>query len=700
MGQMAQQDHDVRQQIAESEARIQEREIARDREVQQVEFYDDMLAMQTERDRQRADLEESYDSKTDLNAAVTKLHDDTDGAFLDRIADAELRGKFQQMLARDRAQALGQADLFVRKKRAERQAVATDGIGDKLQNRMLTLAATATSADLDTALGEMNGVIAGQTQDEVLRVKVGRAYGGRIVDSFIDNRIMVGDYKGAINAISSGKYETVMDPGQAATAMAKIQQRMKSAADAQVSDFKASARTTLEDVNAGVAVDPKALETMAAQAAAVGEPDLAHDLRNGVAVVKANDVYANAAPAEIAAARREIEQSGKDWRSRPDVVAAYNRLGTLEGQNRARVQNDVLGLWSANGGKVAPLDISDASSIRARHRDALAAQQRYGGPLQVMSADEVEPLKRQFEQGSASDRAAIISNFATIGGDTGKAFMRQIAPAKPEYAWLTDLASMRNATVGRGYMREALNGWEQMKADASPVQGENGTKMMQAFTRLVGNAIPADQAPARQAVLQVARGLYAARKVQEGGKDYDGKLWERSIGDAIGAAGDGTGGIGRTRGDAPLILPRGASQRDVDQTMARASGPNIVAAAGGNMPMWGQTRLKVGQLLDMQMEWAGDGLYRFRNASGKYVAASKNPAQPFTLNIRRLGTLNAQTPVTPQAVAAPRAPALAGKGSDAARAALGAGSLWQALGIGAPDRASVKRDAADLLGKK
>lgn len=701
IGQIGQQQHDIDQQIASSEARIQEREVARDREVRKVELYDDMLAMQTARDQQRADLEEGYDSRADLNAAVTKLHGDTDDAFLNRIEDVELRGEFQQMLARDRAQALGQADLFVRKKRAERQAVATDGIANKLQNRMLTLPGTASAADLDTALGELDGVLAGQVPDEVRRAKVKQLYGAQFVDSFIDNRMLVGDYKGAIDAISSGKYDGIMDPGQAAMAMAKIQQKMTSAAATQVSDFKATARTTLEDVNAGVAVDAKMLEAMAGQAEAAGEGDLAHDLRNGVAVTKANSVYANAAPAEIAAARREIEQSGTEWRSRPDVVAAWNRLGVLERQNRQRVQSDVLGLWSANGGKVAALDIGDATSIRARYKDARAAQQRYGGPLQVMSADEVEPLQRQFEQGAAADKAAIIANFASVGGDTGKAFMRQIAPAKPEYAWLTDLAGMRNATVGRGYVREALNGWEQLKADGTPVQGENGTKMAQAFDRLVGRAIPADQAPARQGILQVARGLYGARALQAGVRDYDGKLWERAVKDAMGAAADGTGGIGQTRGGAPLVLPRGATQRDVDTEMARASGPNIVASAGGDMPMWGQARLKVGQLLDMQMEWAGDGLYRFRNASGKYVAASSNPAQPFTLDIRRLATVNRQNPVAtgPASSANPK-PALQGKGSTAANAALGGASLLQMLGVSTPRKADVQRDAAAALGGK
>ncbi|MFY9350665.1 MAG: hypothetical protein WBL20_07730 [Sphingobium sp.] len=670
--QIGQQRHDADQQIADSQQRVREREIAREREVRKVELYDDMLAMQTERDRQRADLEERYDSKTDLNAAVTKLHDDSDSAFLNRIDDQELRGEFQMMLARDRAQSLGQADLFVRKKRAERQAVATDSIAERLQNRLLTLPATAGQADLDTAIGELDGVLAGQIGDEVQRAKIKRLYGGRLMDSFFDNRLLVGDHKGAIDVISSGKYADLMDPSQTATAMAKIQQRARAAAESQASDFKATARTTLEDVNAGVAVDPKTLEAMAGQAEAAGESDLAHDLRNGVATVKVNSVYANASPGEIAAARREIEQSGKDWRSRPDLVAAWNRLGTLEGQNRERVKNDVLGLWSASGGAVAPLDIANVGSIRARYKDARAAQQRYGGPLQVMSANEVEPLRQQFEQGGAADKAAIIANFTSVGADIGKAFLRQIAPAKPEYAWIADLSAMRNVGVGRGYAREALNGWEQLKADSTPVAGENGTKLRQAFDRELGPALLGADGPTRQAIMQVARGLYGARAAQAGVKDFDKELWGKAMRDALGAAPDGTGGIGRTRGDAPLILPRGMTQRDLDTVMARADGPRIVAAAGGTMPMWGGKRLLTGQLMDLQMEWAGDGLYRFRSASGGY-AWDSDGSGPFTLDIRKLALSGRN------AIASVPAPTATSDSRDAARAALQSGSLMEGL---------------------
>ena len=696
IGAISEQRHDVDQQIATSEARIQDRERARDREVRDVELREKLINMQLDRTTQAREIEENYAAGDDVPAAIGKLYNDSDSAFLGEIADQELRGKYRVMVANDRAQAMDRADIFMRKKRAEREANATIGIGTALQNKMVVLGPEGSIKDFDEAEATVKGVITADrfgTRTEVIQ----RDLLGKIASSWLDGRMVAGDHKGATDAITSGRFGAFLDPADAATLLAKVQQRMQSAAAAQISDFKESARTTLEDVRAGVDVDPRQLEAMAVQAEGAGEKDLAHDLRNGVGALKAN-VYLNAPPAQIANARREIEQS-VGWRKRPDVLAAWTQLGELERKNRDRVKHDVLGIWAAaTGRKVQPFDFSDPSSIRAREQAGRSAQQMFGGPLQVMSADEVEPFKRQFETGSAADRAAIITNFAAVGADTGKAYMRQIAPGKPEYALLADLSVMRNATVGRGYVREALNGWEQLKADGAPVQGENGTKMVQAFDRLVGRAIPVDQAPARAGIMQVARGLYGARAVQAGVRDYDAKLWETSVRDAMGGANDGTGGIGHTRNSAALILPRGMSQSDVDNTMARSSGPNIVAAAGGNMPMWKQTRLQVGTLLAMQMEWAGDGVYRFRNSAGEYVSSSSNPKQPFILDIRRLAALNRDVAVTALPAGRPAAPALQGKGSAGANAALGGASLLEMLGITGPDKGAVKRDAANVLG--
>lgn len=697
IGQISDQNHEVDRQIAASQARIQEREIARDREVQDVEALARLRRMQAEREIAIRDIKENYTPGDDVKVAVAKLYDDTDSKFLETVNnDEQLRNKYRAQLEQDRFGATIDADAFMRVKRAEREAMANDDLATSWQMKQLAggkiEAFDAAMVDLDDSLKNMT---------PATREKVRRMRGAQFAESTIDGYLQVRDFDGALKVINDGRFGTMLDPATAARAINKIQTQAAADARGRIDDFKTAARIEIEKVNSGVAVDPKQLTALAAQAEALGETGLAYDLREKAAPMAAvNDNFRNTPPLQIAEQMRALEQSDPEWRSKPQFVAAHRQMEKLIQENRQRIQNDVIGFFSANGGTVPPLDISDPASISARHSVALKAQRRYGGPLQVMSADEVKPLKLQFEQGSAADKAEIIENFMRAGNATGKAFMRQIAPAKPEYAWLTDLAGMRNGAAGRATMREALNGWEQLKADATVVQGENGTKMAQAFARLTGSAIPVDQAPARQAIMQVARGLYAARAQQAGVRDYDAKLWEASIRDASGAAPDGTGGLGVTRNSAAMLLPRGMTQGDVDITMARASGPNIVAAAGGNMPMWDVTRLKVGQLLDMQMEWAGDGLYRFRNASGKYVASSSNPKQPFTLDIRRLMLINRDSPAAPVAPAAPRAPALQGKGSAAANAALGGASLLQMLGISVPDKSAVKRDAAAALGSK
>lgn len=691
MGQIGEQDAEAERQIAASQQRVREREMARDREVQDVELTEKFVNLQMDRTKQARDLEENYTSGQDMAGAVTKLYQDSDSAFLDQIGDEELRGKYQLMLAKDRAGALDRADIFMRKKRIERETNATIGITTALGNKLVTLGPEGSIKDFDDAEATVKGVITTDRFKDRTEL-IQRDVLGKLADNWLDGRIVAGDYKGAAEAITSGRFKDFLDPATAATAMAKIQQKAASAASDQISEFKAAARTALEDVNAGVAVDPQQLEALAKQAEAMGEGDLAHDLHNGIGLVRTNSVYGNASPAEITAARRQIEQSGADWRSNPQVVAVYNRLGVLEGQNRARVKNDVLGLWSASGKEVAPLDITDPASLRARAKTARAAQQRYGGELQVMQVDELDPLRQQFEQGGAADKAAIINNFTSAGADVGRAFMRQIAPAKPEYAWLTDLAAMRNVGVGRGYVREALAGWEQLKADGTPVQGENATKMRQAFDRTIGPAMRGADGNSRLAVMRTAQGIYAARAVQAGARDFDKDLWGQAMQDALGAASDGTGGLGHTRGDSPMLLPRGMTQRDVDWTVARADGPALVKAAGGNMPMWDGKRLLTGQLKGLQMEWAGDGLYRFRSPGGKYAWSSDGQG-PWTLNIRPLALALRNVPAGGAAVRAQ------GNGArSAAESALATGSLMEGL-FGIKPAPAAPKKAPALKGK-
>lgn len=491
----------------------------------------------------------------------------------------------------------------------------------------------------------------------------------RYFDALTDRAIADGREADLIAQLKAGKFnDRIADVGDA---IANLERKMQSRAADNLSSFQATARATLDDLRIGATVDPQQLAGMAAQAEAANEIDLARDLRLAVPIAAANAQLINSGPAEIRAAQTALEQADPRWRDKPEAVALHNHLDGMYARARDRVQNDVLGLWSASGNRLSPLDISNPASLRARALDGKKAQQRYGGPLQLLRSDEVEPLRRQFEQGGASDKAAIITNFAQAGADIGKAYLRQILPAKPEYGWLTDLAAMRNVAVGQGAVREALNGFEQLKADGTIVQGENGKKMQAAFDSEVAPALRLADGPTRTAVLQVARGLYAARAVQAGVRDFDAGLWSKAMRDALGGGPDGTGGIGWTRGGVKMLLPRGMSQRDVDWTVARADGPSIVAAAGGNMPMWNGRRLLTGQLKAMRMVWVGDGLYAFQSAEGMAAGASGAPKQPFILDIRKLAIATRNKRVTP-------APTAREQWEDGARAAA-EGDFWAGI---------------------
>lgn len=451
--------------------------------------------------------------------------------------------------------------------------------------------------------------------------------------------------RGTLNDVAHG--QEIVELRRSAVALQEHREAQARAQAGQAKEaFKQAARTAIEDVTAGVATDPKALADRATAADAYGETDLAHDLRNAAAMAAVNAKYGPAPPAEKQAALHAIEAKAK-WREDPQAVAAHNQIETLIEHDRAKAATDPLSLWSANGGGLAPFSLSDPASVRARVAPARAAQARYGGPLMLMTADEAAPIARQFEHGGPGDKASTIETAAAHGNEAGKALMRQIAPDKPEYAALVDLASMRNHPAGAAIAREALNGWEELKANKTIVAGQTAAQMQHEVDARYGPALAMLDPVVRQGVMDVARGIYATRAVRQGNHGiYDADLWLKSVRAALGDAGDGTGGFGRAKSGEALLLPRGVTQGDFDTILFRSHGPQIEAAAfgGRDAPLWGDRQMSPKDFKSLTpVLWRDDGvraLYMFRSASG-YARSKAHPGQNFILDLRALRRVQA-----------------------------------------------------------
>jgi hypothetical protein len=571
-------------------------------------------------------------------AKVAELIDKRVTDFMGTLDDARLVDDFKPDVAGIAGSLKVSEQQFAILRGADKAVTDFTGMRDTLANSLFTSPSTANLVNAESLSNKaIDAMDLPEDKKAELRRDTTKQYRIRAWQGSMNI-----NPQGALAALDAGVLNDVAEAGElvslrasAQSAVDRVAAQARATQSATLTAFRESARLDVERVNEGVEVDADDLDARSAQAAAAGEVDLAHDL--GIAAIKSRVTikYGGANTAELEAAKREIERSG-EWRKDEKLVASHSQLGVLIQRVTTRASSDKLGLWSENGGKLTPLDLGNAGALRARAAEARAAQKRYGGPLQMMTEAEAAPLRDQFAKGSAGDRASMIETFGLQGNDVAKAYMRQIAPAQPQYATLVDLATMRNAPAGRAIAREALSGWTQIAANPKLVDPAMQSEIDRAF----GPALAMVDGTTRQGVMETARGIYANRAAQRALPNFDRKLFVESYKAALGAAGDGTGGVGKARGGDPVVLPRGMSQRDLDVTFARAEAADLVAAAGQDAPLWGGKTMTAGQFKTLVPVMVSDGRYMFRSGSG-FARSKMHGGQNFVLDVRALARLAA-----------------------------------------------------------
>ncbi|MEA3053562.1 MAG: hypothetical protein QOG72_2465 [Sphingomonadales bacterium] len=423
------------------------------------------------------------------------------------------------------------------------------------------------------------------------------------------------------------------------------QARARQAVKGEQAEFRARAENLIEDVNSGVEVDPASIDEARRRAVAIGGPEfekLARDLEVTGGKARVTDKYGASDEGELRAAQRAI--AAKDgWEQDRSLKAEYDQLGTMIERWRGRAEKDKLGLFIQNGGGrgLPEFDLADPRAMSRWFAAGDGAAERYGGPPTHMTAEIAARYHEEFESGSAGDKAAMIETMTAYGNARGKQLLRQVAPAKAEYAALADLASMRNRSAGMGLVREALGGWDLIRANPKLAGGDGATEQMRADAeREFGEATRMMDGVTLEGINEAARGIYAARAARRGKSSYDRPLWLEAYRAAFGAAGDGTGGIGEARDGSKMGLPRGMSQGDVDLVLARSDEEAIMGAAfgGRDVPLWGGKRMSAAEFKKLRPVMWRDGLYMFQSGSG-FVASAKHPGDNFILDIRQLGRL-------------------------------------------------------------
>lgn len=316
-------------------------------------------------------------------------------------------------------------------------------------------------------------------------------------------------------------------------------------------------------------------------------------------------------------------------------VETLDAFKTIATHQKAEIKDDPITFASRKGlADVKPLDFGNLAALgdqlAARLDIAGGMRARYNAPLAVLTREEAGTVSRLLKDGPIEQKRAILGTLAGALPDK-QAFatvMQQIAPDDPVTAVAGIYASrgLKDGN-GRAVSDDILRGQAALnpgkKADGTPVGGKvfpmpPDKELQQSFAAYEKNAY-AGKEGARNAALQTARAIYAARALEEG--DFTGELNSRRWEKAMEAA---TGGIDKYRGRS-VVLPYGKTYSEFKDGVAQRA---KTLADSGVL----DEQMTARRLAGLPLENVGDGRYVFRAGDG--VLAGKD-GKPVVLDFNR-----------------------------------------------------------------
>ncbi len=610
MGQIGEQDAEAERQIAVSQQRVREREIARDREVQDVELTEKFVNLQMDRTKQARDLEENYTSGQDMAGAVTKLYEDSDSAFLDQIGDEELRGKYQVMLAKDRAAALDRADIFMRKARADRETDAIIGIQTTLGNKLVALGPEGTIKDFDDAEATVQGAVTKERFGERQPVIMRKLMSG-LADNYLAGRLLSKQYKAAREAITSGRFAGYLDPSTAEMTLRRIDQAEAAETRAQVSAVSEAAGVLVSRVNDGGIVQPDQMQAALQVAVGANDPSQVEKIRDAMVRNQVNIEFGDADATGIATAIAEIDRDPK-WRQNIDKVRQRTQLEKL--------RSNLNGATPA----YAAVDPFNADSVLARRSAARQDQQRTGKAVaDMLTPEEVENYRDRLGQGDTSYNGVAdeLAAWAQTDPSGAASAARKVAP--------DDMLLRHAIGLSADTRRTVLAGRAAMKANPDLAMKED--KLNRIMVQEVGGALRDLPPDSVAAVGAAARAMAAGTGFRAGqatvNDDDMGKAIHAVLGGGYDQRGRKIGGMGEWR-SGKVLLPTGMSEDEFDR---RLSGFQTLTNAYDD----NRRPISAKELREKFRPVAiGGGRYHWVDAHGDYVLAANGTAM--VLDVRAI----------------------------------------------------------------
>lgn len=356
--------------------------------------------------------------------------------------------------------------------------------------------------------------------------------------------------------------------------------------------------------------------------------ELEADAKNLVMAANATRVFRNSLPAAQEQMLTRAEASIREDPSKVDRQLLDSWRSIHDAQKRRVAENPVgylvqQGLVDPQSDAAKPLDLSKpdeaANVLQSRFELARAAQRAYGAPFKPATPEEVGLFVGALKSATVPQKRDILTRLAqaSSGDYEGySALMAQIAPDAPVVAIAGEFAGKGRNTAADLLLRGDSILRPNRKEDGSPDQGKllpmpAEKDMRRIFDDQVRDAF-AGMPKARADHFQAARAIYAAMSADAGDRDtslLDNKRWEQSIEMALG----GVASYGGKR----IPLPYG---QDFSQFKDGLSNRVEDLVASGRLDgEW--TR---GKLLDLPLEAAGDGKYKFKIGDADLVDKQGN----------------------------------------------------------------------------
>lgn len=307
----------------------------------------------------------------------------------------------------------------------------------------------------------------------------------------------------------------------------------------------------------------------------------------------------------------------------PGQASELSGLRDLRSQSAARLERSGGALEQyafATGKPIAPINLNDPASLRARAAQATAAAARYGrGKVEPLLDSEAAGL-RDLADGSPAEREQAVRVIAAFGDPRAALGAAGQITDQSDGAFRVALTQADRPRV----MKAMLAGKSRLAANPKLWDEKRGNAMFNAYASRVLRAAPPDLV---EDLRDATKAFFADRASQGGVTAYDDGHYAASIEQVLGSVVD----TGRGR----MVVPPGRDGAALLRGFNRATGQQIAAVASAP-PRWPDGSIvNREQLRDMLPAWVGGTRYAMQKRDGRFLRDAKGGI--YTVDLGKLG---------------------------------------------------------------